>query len=198
MRAGSVPSEVAVVRSRNVGELFAGDFGEVCRQYCITQEFTNAKSPELNGVAQRVMGVIQNAVLAARIQAPIFFPHVKLPQSEALWVEAVHWACEAFNLTTTTSNSGNKSPHELWHGKATPASLQPLLCPEYFHWNCPSKAFPRAESCFYHGPGIDHPRVSLRVFTRANIVIETRYVTWEASPVVEYRRLSCGYRRRRS
>ena len=31
------------------------------------QEFTNVKSPELNGVAERAVGIIQNAVLASRI-----------------------------------------------------------------------------------------------------------------------------------
>ena len=46
-----VPSKVEIVRSDNGSEFFGGDFGEVCRQYCIKQEFTNAKSPELNGVA---------------------------------------------------------------------------------------------------------------------------------------------------
>ena len=51
VRADSVPSKVEIVRSDNGGEFFGGDFGEVCRQYCIKQEFTNAKSPELNGVA---------------------------------------------------------------------------------------------------------------------------------------------------
>ena len=67
----------------------------MCRRYCIKQEFTNAKSPELNGVAERALGIIQNATLAARIHAPILFPHVVLPPSETLWTEAIHWAYEA-------------------------------------------------------------------------------------------------------
>ena len=37
---------------------------------------------------------------------------------------------------------------------------------------------PRAESCFYFGPGIDHPGDSLRVLTQANKLVETRDVTW--------------------
>ena len=40
---------------------------------------------------------------------------------------------------------------------------------------------PRAESCLYLGPGIDHPSDSLRMLTRANKVVETRDVTWEAT-----------------
>ena len=111
VRAGGVPSEVEIVRS-NRGEFLGGDFGNVCRQYYIKQEFTNAKSPELNGVAERAVGIIQYAALAARIQALILFPHVELP-SETLWAEAVHWACEALNRSATTSHPGNKSMYEI-------------------------------------------------------------------------------------
>ena len=100
-------------------------------QYFIKQEFTNAKSPEMNGVAERAPGIIQNAALAARIQAPILFPHIELPPSETLWAEAVYWACEALNRTAVTSNPGNKSPHEMWYGNATPASPHPFLRPGY-------------------------------------------------------------------
>ena len=73
VRADGLPSEVETVRSDNGGEFFGGDFECACRQYCIKQEFTNAKSPELNGVTERALGIIQNAALAARIQAPILF-----------------------------------------------------------------------------------------------------------------------------
>ena len=181
VRGDGVPSEVERVRSDNGGEFFGGEFGDVCRQYCIKQEFTNAKSPELNGVTERALGIIQNAALAARIQAPILFHHVELPRSETLSAEAVQWACEALNRTATTSNPGNKSPYEMWHGKAAPASPHPFLRPGYCRWNRPSKSFPRCESSFYLGPGIDHPRDSLRMLTRANKVVETRDVTWELS-----------------
>ena len=71
------------------------------------------KSLELNGVAERALGIIQNAAFAARIQAPILFPHVVLPPSETLWAEEVHWAYEALNRTATKYNPGNKSPHEM-------------------------------------------------------------------------------------
>ena len=72
--------------SDNGGELFGRDLGDVCTQYCIKQEFANAKSPELNGVAERALGITQNAALAARIQAPILFPHIELLPPETLWL----------------------------------------------------------------------------------------------------------------
>ena len=185
MRGDGVPSEVERVRSDNGGEFFKGEFGDVCRQYCVKQEFTNAKSPALNGRAERALRIIQNAALAARIRAPILFPHAELPPSETLWAKAVHWACEALNRTATTSHPGSMSPYEMWHGKAAPASPHPFLRPGYCRWNRPSKSFPRCESSFYLGPGIDHPRDSLRMLTRANKVVETRDVTWEAQPVMK-------------
>ena len=154
------------------------------RQYCIKEEFTNRKSPEANGVADRALGITQNAALAARIQAPILPPHVVLPPSENLWAEAVHWACEPLNRTATTSNPGNKSPHEMWYGEAAPASPHPSLRPGYCRWNRPSKSFPRCESSFYLGPCIDHPRDSLPMLTRANKVVDTRDVIWATPPVM--------------
>ena len=185
VRADGVPSKVEIVRSDNGGEFFGGEFGEVCKQFCIKQEFTNANSPKQNGVVERALGILQNAALAACIQAPIIFPLVQLPPTESLWAEAVHWSCEALNHTATTANPGNKSPHEMWHGAAAPASPHPFLRPAYCRWKRPSKSSPRAESCFYLGPGIDHPSDSLRMLTRANKVVETRDVTWEATLDVE-------------
>ena len=152
----------------------------MCKQFCIKQEFTNAESPKQNGLVERALGIIQNAALAACIQAPIIFPLVQLPPTESLWAEAVHWSCDALNHTATTANPGNEILHEMWHGTATPASPHPFLCPAYCRWNRLSKSSPRAESCFYLGPGLDHPCDSLGMLTRGNRVVETRDVTWEA------------------
>ena len=178
-RADGVPSKVEIVRSDKGGEFFRGDFGEVCKQYCIKQEFTIADSPKQNGVVERALGIIQNAGLAACNQAPIVFPHIQLPPTKSLRAEAVHWACDAVNHTATTANPGNRSPHEIWCGTAAPASPHPFLRRAYCRWKRPSKSPPQAESCVYLGPGIDHLSDSLRMLTRANKVVETRDVTWE-------------------
>ena len=89
VRADGVPSEVEIVRSDNGGEFFGSEFGEVCKQHCIKQEFTNADSPNQNGVVERALGIIKKAGLAACIQAPFIFPHIQLPPTKSLWVEAV-------------------------------------------------------------------------------------------------------------
>ena len=80
----------------------------MCKQHSIKQEFTNADSPKQNGVVKRALGIIQNARLAACIQALIIFPHVQLPPSKSLWAEAVHWACDALNHTATTALPGEQ------------------------------------------------------------------------------------------
>lgn len=53
MRADGMPSEVVKLRSVNGGEFFGVVFADVCKQFCIKQEFTNTKSPELNDVAEK-------------------------------------------------------------------------------------------------------------------------------------------------
>ena len=83
VRADGIASKVEIVRSHIGGEIYGGVFGEVCKQYCIKQEFMNANSPNQNGVLGRALGIIQNAALAACIQAPIFFPLVQLPPTES-------------------------------------------------------------------------------------------------------------------
>ena len=152
--------------------------GKVCKQVSIKQEFTNADRPKQNGAVERALGIIQNAALAACIQAPIIFPHVQLRLTKSLWAEAMRWATDALNHSATTANPGNKSSHETWYKTAVHASRYPFLHPAYRRRNRPSKSFPRAESWFYLGPGIDHPRDSLRMLTQANKVVETRDVTW--------------------
>ena len=101
-RAVGVPSKVAIVRSDNGGEFFGGELGAACEQFCIKQEFTNADSPKQNGVVQRALGIIQNAGLAACIQASIIYPHFQLPPTNSLWAEAVHWANDAPNPVSYT------------------------------------------------------------------------------------------------
>ena len=185
VRADRVPLKVEIVRSDSGGEFYCGEFGEMCEQYCITQEFTNANSPNQNGIVERALGIIQNAALAAFIQASIVFPLVEVPLTEYLWAEEVHWSCDTLNHTATTVNPDNKSPHEMLYDTTAPASPHPFLRPAYCRWNRPSKSSPRAESCCYLRTGIAHPSDFLRVLTRANEVVETRDVTWEATLDVE-------------
>ena len=71
----------------------------MCNELLIKQTFTPAYSPQYNGVAERGLGLIEEAALAARVQAEVLFGHLQLPKTDRLWAEAMHWACEALNHT---------------------------------------------------------------------------------------------------
>ncbi|CAB1096235.1 unnamed protein product [Ectocarpus sp. CCAP 1310/34] len=182
VRADGIPSLIEIVRSDNGGGFFGGEFASVCNELVIKQEFTPAHSPEFNGVAERGLGLTEEAAMAARIQAKVLFGHVQLPKTDRLWAEAMHWACEALNHTACSANPDSKSPYEMWYGEARPARPYPFLKPAYCKWQRPSKLLPKGESCFYVGPSRDHPRDCHRVLTRAGTIQETRNVTWEALP----------------
>ena len=118
VRADGTLSAVMSVRSDNGRGFFGGAFGEFCRKRGIKQESTPADSPKYNGVAKRTLGLINDAAVAARIQATELYPSVS--NNSSLWAEAASWACHALNCTATTANPGDKSPYEMWYGAPPP------------------------------------------------------------------------------
>ena len=90
VHADGIPSLVVIVRSDNGGEFFGGESASVCNELLIKQEFNPAYSPQCNGVAERGMGLIEEAAMTARIQAKNLFGHVQLPKTDKLWAEAMH------------------------------------------------------------------------------------------------------------
>ena len=182
VRADGIPSTVMAVRSDNGREFFGGAFGELCRKRCIKQEFTPADSPKYNGVAERALGLINDATTAARIQATELYPGA--PNYPSLWAEAVSWACHALNCTATTANPGDKSPYEMWYGSPPPrGAVWPFLKPAVCRVKRNNKSLPKAQDCYYVGPGIDHPRDCIRVLTANRSILTTRNVTWRHVPL---------------
>ena len=119
VRAGGAPSAVMAVRY-NGREFFGRAFGELCRTRGIKQEFTPADSPKYNGVAERALGLINDAAVAPRIQATELYPSAL--NYPSLWTEAASWACHALNCTATTATIRDvvwfTSPP--WRGVAVP------------------------------------------------------------------------------
>ena len=182
VRADGIPSTVMAVRSDNGREFFGGAFGELCRKRCIKQEFTPADSPKYNGVAERALGLINDAAAAARIQATELYPGA--PDYPSLWAEAASWACHALNCTATTANPGDKSPYEMWYGSPPPrGAVWPFLKPAVCRVKRNNKSLPKAQDCYYVGPGIDHPRDCIRVLTANRSILTTRNVTWRHVPL---------------
>ena len=118
VRADGTPSAVLAVRPGNGREVFEGAFGGLCRRRGIKQESTPADSPKYNGVAERALGLVNDAAVAARIQATELNPSA--PHYPSLWAKAASCACHALNCTETTANPGDKSPYEMWYGSPPP------------------------------------------------------------------------------
>ena len=176
------------MRSDGGGEFcFDGDFGDLCRDRGIKQEFTTADSPEMNGIAERALGMIEASAMAARLQAKEIFAGTPLPSSDRLWAESMRWACDCLNRTSTTANPENKSPYEMWHGKTAVLQLLPFLKPGFCRRKRGHKLEPKAQECYYLGPSMNHPHDAMRVLTKGRIVVTTRNVTWRRIPGIRQR-----------
>ena len=127
LRVEGISSEVVVVRSDNGGEFDQVEFGQLCRERNIKQEFTTANSPEYNGVAERGLAMIESAALAARTQASELFPGFDITEKPSLWAQAISWTCDAYNRTATVVNPGNRPPHEMFYGEIPHTSPTPFM-----------------------------------------------------------------------
>ena len=170
------------VRSDNGREFFGGAFEELCRKRGIKQDLTTADSPKHNGVAGRALGLINDAAVAARIQATELYPNAS--NYPSLWAEAASWACHALNSTATTANAGDKSPYEMWYGSPPPrGAVWPFLKPAVCRVKRANKSLPKAQDCYYVEPGVTHPRDCMRVITCDRSIVTTRNVTWQHVPL---------------
>ena len=112
-----------IIRSHDASELNGGKFNEICRKQRIKQEFTLADKPQLNGVADRGLTLIDKLTKACAFQARVSFKVVPFPTTVPLWPEAHNHACDVFNRTATSSNPGCKSPYEMWYGEKPPPTM---------------------------------------------------------------------------
>ena len=84
VRANGTSSVVKHIRSDNGGEIKGAQFRQVCLDYGIKQEFTTAGTSQLNGVAERGLHLVQEAAMAAMLEAPRLFPYSHLPPTANL------------------------------------------------------------------------------------------------------------------
>ena len=174
---------IGIIRSDDAPELMYGEFAEICNKNGIKREFTSANTPQLNGVAERGLALIEKLAKTSMIQAKSSFVGQDLPSTERLWAEAHHFACDNLNRTATTSNKDMKSPYEMWHGKPPSPTLVQWLQPCFFKTKRKHKCDPQAEPGFYLGPADNHPRGTCRILSKAtNQIHLTRDVTWHHVP----------------
>ncbi|GJW17944.1 retrovirus-related pol polyprotein from transposon TNT 1-94 [Tanacetum coccineum] len=110
---------VKIIRSDNGTEFKNRDMLEFCRNKGIKQEYSNARTPQQNGVAERMNRTLIEA--ARTMLADSLLP-------TTFWAEAVSTACYIFNRVRVTKPQ-NKTPYELLFGhKLIISYIRPFGC----------------------------------------------------------------------
>ncbi|GKC99970.1 putative ribonuclease H-like domain-containing protein [Tanacetum coccineum] len=108
---------VKIIRSDNGTEFKNRYMLEFCGNKGIKQEYNNARTPQQNGVAERMNGTLIEA--ARTMLADSLLP-------TTFWAEAVSTACYIFNRVRVTKPQ-NKTPYELLFGhKPIISYIRPL------------------------------------------------------------------------
>jgi hypothetical protein len=115
---------VRILHTDNGTEYVNGEFKEYMKKYGIEHECSAPYTPEQNGRAERELRTIvesARSMLYAR-DVPIY-----------LWAEAINCAVYLLNRTTS-SQTPNKSPHEIWTGdKPDLKHVRTFGCTGYVH-----------------------------------------------------------------
>ncbi|GKA35291.1 putative ribonuclease H-like domain-containing protein [Tanacetum coccineum] len=110
---------VKIIRSDNVTEFKNRDMLKFCGNKGIKQEYSNARTPQQNGVAERMNRTLIEA--ARTMLADSLLP-------TTFWAEAVSTACYIFNRVRVTKPQ-NKTPYELLFGhKPIISYIRPFGC----------------------------------------------------------------------
>ncbi|GJR32020.1 putative ribonuclease H-like domain-containing protein [Tanacetum coccineum] len=111
--------KVKIIRCDNGGEFRNKEMDEFCTRKGIKREFSNARTPQQNGVAER-----RNRTLIEA--ARTMLADAKLPVT--FWAEAVNTACYVQNRVLV-NKSQNKTPYELFNGRSPAIGfLRPFGC----------------------------------------------------------------------
>ncbi|GJY98093.1 putative ribonuclease H-like domain-containing protein [Tanacetum coccineum] len=112
--------KVKIIRCDNGTEFKNNDMNQFCGMKGIKREFSVARTPQQNGVAERKNRTLIKAVrtMLADSLVPTTF-----------WAEAVNTGCYVHNRVLVTKPH-NKTPYELLHGRPPSISfLRPFGCP---------------------------------------------------------------------
>nr|GEX56361.1 hypothetical protein [Tanacetum cinerariifolium] len=111
--------KVKIIRCDNGGEFKNKEMNNFCSQKGIKREFSNAKTPQRNGVVKRRNRTLIEASRTMLADAKLLV---------TFWAEAVNTACYVQNRVLV-NKSQNKTPYELFNGR-TPAIgfLKPFGC----------------------------------------------------------------------
>ena len=140
--------KVKTLRTDNGGEFTSTEFENYLKSEGVKHELTVPKTPEQNGVAERLNRTLVEAVRAMLIQA-------KLPQR--FWVEALATAVYLHNRSPTKGVT-DMTPFEAWTGvKPNVSHLRSFGCTVYAHIPKDErrKLDPKSKKCVLLGYGTE-------------------------------------------
>ena len=135
------------IRTDNGGE-YCGPFDEYCRQQGIRHQKTPPKTPQLNGLAERM-----NRTLVERVRC--LLSQSQLPR--CFWGEALSTVVHVLNLTPCVP-LGFEVPDRMWSGKeASYSHLRVFGCKAFVHIpkDERSKLDVKTRPCVFIGYGLD-------------------------------------------
>uniref|UniRef100_A0A2N9ID98 CCHC-type domain-containing protein n=1 Tax=Fagus sylvatica TaxID=28930 RepID=A0A2N9ID98_FAGSY len=116
--------KIKCLRTDNGTEYRDGDFLKFCEEHGIKRHFTVRKTPQQNGVAERLNRTITETARCLRLNA-------ELPK--IFWAEAVDMACYIINRSPRVALDG-KVAEEVWTGQEVDYSFMRIFgCPAYVH-----------------------------------------------------------------
>ena len=125
IRKLNIWNSVKSVRSDNGGEYTSSAFDAFCTEKGISREFTNAYTPEQNGVSERLNRTIIEAVRSMLIHSNL---------TPDFWAEAVQTAVYVQNRVPTSALGNEITPYECWFGRKPDISnLRVFGCICYYH-----------------------------------------------------------------
>ncbi|GJZ06267.1 putative ribonuclease H-like domain-containing protein [Tanacetum coccineum] len=162
--------KVKIIRCDNGTEFKNNDMNQFCGMKGIKREFSVARTPQQNGVAERKNRTLIEA--ARTMLADSLLP-------TTFWAEAVSTACYVQNRVLVTKPH-NKTPYELLHGRPPSISfMRPFGCPvTILNTLDPLGKFDgKADEGFFVGYSINSK--AFRVFnTRTRKVEENLHITF--------------------
>nr|GEY89943.1 retrovirus-related Pol polyprotein from transposon TNT 1-94 [Tanacetum cinerariifolium] len=111
--------KVKIIRCDNGGEFRNKEMNDFCLQKGIKREFSNASTPQQNGVAERRNRTLIEAARTMLADAKLLV---------TFWTEALNTACYVQNMVLV-NKSHNKTPYELFNGRSPAIGfLKPFGC----------------------------------------------------------------------
>ncbi|GJY75180.1 putative ribonuclease H-like domain-containing protein, partial [Tanacetum coccineum] len=161
---------VKIIRCDNETEFKNKEMNQFCEMKGIKREFSVARTPQQNGVAERKNRTLIEA-------ARTMLADSKLPTT--FWAEAVNTACYVQNRVLVIKPH-NKTPYELFHGRTPSLSfMRPFGCPVTILNTLDhlGKFDGKADEGFFVGYSVNSK--AFRVFnSRTRIVEETLHITF--------------------